>query len=114
MRRNVTSLFPNVRNAGSQSCLLGCHTHILMILLSDAIVPVNSKRELNVAENISNIEEGAPAIISIPAEGGNEQQPPQLAANGQVEDPSSTIPFIGFDNDNIHTSYAVTTFGAFA
>lgn len=81
---------------------------------SDAIVPVNSKRELNVAENISNIEEGAPAIISIPAEGGNEQQPPQLAANGQVEDPSSTIPFIGFDNDNIHTSYAVTTFGAFA
>ena len=81
---------------------------------SDAIVPINSKRELNVAENISNIEEGAPAIISIPAEGGGEQQPPQLAANGQVEDPSSTIPFIGFDNDNIHTSYAVTTFGAFA
>ena len=81
---------------------------------SDAIVPVNTKRELNVAENISNIEEGAPAIISIPAEGGGEQQPPQLAANGQVEDPSSTIPFIGFDNDNIHTSYAVTTFGAFA
>ena len=81
---------------------------------SDAIVPINNKRELNVAENISNIEEGAPSIISIPAEGGNEQQPPQLAANGQVEDPSSTIPFIGFDNDNIHTSYAVTTFGAFA
>ena len=81
---------------------------------SDAIVPVNTKRDLNVAENISNIEEGAPAIISIPAEGGGEQQPPQLAANGQVEDPSSTIPFIGFDNDNIHTSYAVTTFGAFA
>ena len=81
---------------------------------SDAIVPINNKRELNVAENISNIEEGAPSIISIPAEGGGEQQPPQLAANGQVEDPSSTIPFIGFDNDNIHTSYAVTTFGAFA
>jgi len=81
---------------------------------SDAIVPVNSKRELNVAESISNIEEGAPSIISIPAEGGGEQQPPQLAANGQVEDPSSKIPFIGFDNDNIHTSYAVTTFGAFA
>ena len=81
---------------------------------SDAIVPINNKRELNVAESISNIEEGAPSIISIPAEGGNEQQPPQLAANGQVEDPSSTIPFIGFDNDNIHTSYAVTTFGAFA
>ena len=81
---------------------------------SDAIFPINNKRELNVAENISNIEEDAPSIISIPAEGGNEQQPPQLAANGQVEDPSSTIPFIGFDNDNIHTSYAVTTFGAFA
>ena len=81
---------------------------------SDAIVPINNKRELNVAENISNIEEGAPSIISIPAEGGGEQQPPQLAANGQVEDPSSKIPFIGFDNDNIYTSYAVTTFGAFA
>ena len=81
---------------------------------SDNIVPINNNRQLNVAENISNIEEGAPSIISIPAEGGNEQQPPQLAANGQIEDPSSTIPFIGFDNDNIHTSYAVTTFGAFA
>ena len=78
------------------------------------LFPLILKRDLNVAENISNIDEGAPAIISIPAEGGGEQQPPQLGPSGQVEDPSSTIPFIGFDNDNIHTSYAVTTFGAFA
>ena len=34
--------------------------------------------------------------------------------SGQIEEPSSKIPFIGFDKNNIHTSYAVTTFGAFA
>ena len=79
---------------------------------SDSIVPINNKKELNVAETISNIEEGQPTIVNIPADGANQQT--QLAANGQVEDPSSSIPFIGFDNDNIHTSYAVTTFGAFA
>ena len=80
---------------------------------SDAIVPINNKRELNVAETISNIEEGQPTIVNIPAGDGANQQT-QLASNGQVEDPASSIPFIGFDNDNIHTSYAVTTFGAFA
>tara|TARA_S200000501_G_scaffold83137_1_gene75270 strand:+ start:1943 stop:3532 length:1590 start_codon:yes stop_codon:yes gene_type:complete len=80
---------------------------------SDSITPVNSKKELNVAENISNVEEGQPSVVNIPIVGGDSGGG-GAAPSGQVEEPSSKIPFIAFDNNNIHTSFAVSTFGAFA
>ena len=82
---------------------------------SDSITPVNSKKELNVAENISNVEEGQPSVVNIPIVGGDSGGGGGGgASSGQVEEPSSKIPFIAFDNNNIHTSFAVSTFGAFA
>ena len=81
---------------------------------ADNIVPVNNKKEMNVADNISNLEEGSPIIITIPSQESEATQPTQIASTGQVDNAASDIPFIGFDNDNIHTTYAVTTFGAFA
>ena len=81
---------------------------------SDSITPVNTKRELNVAENISNVDEGQPSVVNIPIVGGDGGSGGSIAPSGQVEEPASTIPFIAFDNNNIHTSFAVSTFGAFA
>jgi len=81
---------------------------------SESITPVNVKRDLNVAENISNIDEGKPTIVNIPSMGGDGGGGGASVPSGQIEEPSSKIPFIGFDKNNIHTSYAVTTFGAFA
>ena len=83
---------------------------------SESITPVNVKRDQNVAENISNMDEGQPTVINIPSSGsgGGGGGGGASGPSGQVEDGSGKIPFIGFDNDNIHTSYAVSTFGAFA
>ena len=84
--------------------------------VSESITPVNAKRENNLVETISNFEEGGTTIVNIPTDDSGQTQETQLAsAGGGVEEKSSvSIPFIGFDNDNIHTQYAVTTFGAFA
>ena len=81
---------------------------------SESIIPVNSNRDLNVAENISNIDEGKPTIVNIPSIGGDGGGGGASVPSGQIEEPTGKIPFIGFDKNNIHTSYAVTTFGAFA
>ena len=81
---------------------------------ADNIVPVNNKKEMNVADNISNFEEGETTIVNIPTDDSAQTQPTQLASAGGVEKPTSSIPFIGFNKDNIHTQYAVTTYGAFA
>ena len=82
--------------------------------VADNIVPVNNKKEMNVADNISNLEEGGTTIVNIPTDDSAQTQPTQLASAGGVEKPTSSIPFIGFNKDNIHTQYAVTTYGAFA
>ena len=81
---------------------------------ADNIVPVNNKKEMSVAENISNFEEGGTTIVNIPTDDSAQTESTQLASAGGVEKPTSSIPFIGFNNDNIHTQYAVTTYGAFA
>ena len=75
---------------------------------------MNNKKEMNVAENISNFEEGGTTIVNIPTDDSAQTQPTQLASAGGVEKPTSSIPFIGFNKDNFHTQYAVTTYGAFA
>ena len=81
---------------------------------ADNIVPVNNKKEMNVVDNISNFEEGGTTIVNIPTDDSAQTESTQLASAGGVEKPTSSIPFIGFNNDNIHTQYAVTTYGAFA
>ncbi len=79
--------------------------------ISNSITPVNKMTSNNVAENISNMEEGAPEIISFPApnttnQGGGDGGAPSSST------PTNDIPFIGFDNNNIHTLFATSRYGA--
>ena len=67
---------------------------------------------LSFAENISNLDEGEPQIINFPMM----SQPNQGGdvgggANGSKE-PTNSIPTIGFDNNNPHTMFATSTYGA--
>lgn len=76
------------------------------------IIPVNKMTMNNVAENISNLDEGEPQIINFPMM----SQPNQGGdvgggANGSKE-PTNSIPTIGFDNNNPHTMFATSTYGA--
>ena len=64
----------------------------------------------NVAENISNLEEGAPEIISFPVP--NEMNQGSDGGAPSSSSPTNDIPFIGFDNNNIHTLFATSRYGA--
>ena len=77
-----------------------------------ASITPRSKNNSEIAQNISSMEEGAPQVITFPIQGGGAG----AGAGGVTppDDSTNKLPLIGFDNDNIHTSYAVTTFGAFA
>ena len=78
--------------------------------ISSAITPVNKMTLNNVAENISNMEEGAPEIISFPVP--NEMNQGSDGGAQSSSSPTNDIPFIGFDNNNIHTLYASSMYGA--
>ena len=80
-----------------------------------ASITPRSKNNSEIAQNISSMEEGAPQVITFPIQGGGAGA--GAGGGGGVtspDDSTNKLPLIGFDNDNIHTSYAVTTFGAFA
>ena len=80
-----------------------------------ASITPRSKNNSEIAQNISSMEEGAPQVITFPIQGGGAGT--GAGGGGGVtspDDSTNKLPLIGFDNDNIHTSYAVTTFGAFA
>ena len=78
--------------------------------ISNAITPVNKMTLNNVAENISNMEEGAPEIISFPVP--NEMNQGGDGGAPSSSSPTNDIPFIGFDNNNIHTLFATSRYGA--
>ena len=78
--------------------------------ISNAITPVNKMTLNNVAENISNMEEGAPEIISFPVP--NEMNQGGDGGAPSSSSPTNDLPFIGFDNNNIHTLFATSRYGA--
>ena len=76
-----------------------------------SITPVNKMAVNNVAENISNIDEGEPEIINFPMMNQPNQSGGTGGASGSSE-PTNTVPTIGFDNNNPHTMFATSTYGA--
>ena len=76
-----------------------------------SITPVNKMAVNNVAENISNIDEGEPEIINFPMMNQPTQSGGTGGASGSSE-PTNTVPTIGFDNNNPHTMFATSTYGA--
>ena len=80
-------------------------------MVDKSITPVNKIAVNNVAENISNIDEGEPEIINFPMMNQPTQSGGTGGASGSSE-PTNTVPTIGFDNNNPHTMFATSTYGA--
>ena len=80
-------------------------------MVDKSITPVNKMAVNNVAENISNIDEGEPEIINFPMMNQPTQSGGTGGASGSSE-PTNTVPTIGFDNNNPHTMFATSTYGA--
>ena len=80
---------------------------------SDTITPINKNVVNKIDEKISNLEEGAAEIINFPVasmnQGGGDNN---ASPTGGDSTPTNSIPPIGFDNNNIHTMYATSQFGA--
>ena len=80
---------------------------------SDSITPINKNVVNKIDEKISNLEEGAAEIINFPVasmnQGGGDNN---ASPTGGDSTPTNSIPPIGFDNNNIHTMYATSQFGA--
>ena len=76
-----------------------------------SITPRYPKNDSEVAKIISTMEEGAPQVITFPIQGGGGE----VTGGGGVtppDDDTNRLPQIGFDNNNIHTMYATSTYGA--
>ena len=76
-----------------------------------ASITPRSKNNSEIAQTISTMEEGAPQVITFPIQGGGDE----VTGGGGVtppDDNTNSLPQIGFDNNNIHTMYATSTYGA--
>ena len=80
---------------------------------SNSITPVNKNSVNRIDEKISNLEEGAAEIINFPVASMNQNGGGETASpTGGKSTPTNVLPPIGFDNNNIHTMYATSQFGA--
>ena len=80
--------------------------------LAASITPVNKKSLEKVDEKIALLEEGAPTIVNIPMAGMGGQSGQGEQSAPTPDDRTNKLPNIGFDNSNIHTMYATSTYGA--
>ena len=80
---------------------------------SNSITPINKNAVNKVDEKISNLEEGSAEIINFPIASTNQGANGNTASpTGGDSTPTNVLPPIGFDNNNIHTMYATSQFGA--
>ena len=80
--------------------------------LAESITPVNKKSLEKVDEKIASLDEGAPTIVNIPIAGMGGQSGQGEQSAPTPDDSTNKLPNIGFDNNNIHTMYATSTYGA--
>ena len=80
-------------------------------MVDKSITPVNKMSLNNVAEKVSSLEEGAPEILSFPIAGGGGGGS-DAASDGSGGEATNNVPNIGFNDDNIHTLYAASQYGA--
>ena len=78
-------------------------------MVDKSITPVN-KMDANVAEKVSSLDEGAPEIVTFPmaGQGGGAD----ATSDGSGGEPADNVPNIGFNDNNIHTLYASSIYGA--
>ena len=79
-------------------------------MVDKSITPVNKMDANNVAEKVSSLDEGAPEIVTIPmaGKGGGAD----ATSDGSAGEPADNVPNIGFNDNNIHTLYASSIYGA--
>ena len=78
-----------------------------------ASITPRSKNNTEIAQSISNMEEGAPQVVTFPLQGGEGGGAGGGGGGSAAPDDSTNrLPKIGFDNSNIHTMYATSTYGA--
>ena len=79
-------------------------------MVDKSITPINKTEANSVAEKVSSLEEGAPDVISFPVAGGGGGA--DTASDGSGGEATNNVPNIGFNEDNIHTLYAASQYGA--
>ena len=77
-----------------------------------ASITPRSKNNSDIAKSISNMEEGAPQVVTFPLQGGEGGSGGGGGGSAAPDDSANRLPKIGFDNSNIHTMYATSTYGA--
>ncbi len=77
-----------------------------------ASITPRSKNNSDIAQSISNMEEGAPQVVTFPLQGGEGGSAGGGGGTAAPDESANRLPKIGFDNSNIHTMYATSTYGA--
>ena len=79
-------------------------------MVDKSITPVNKMEANDVAEKVSSLDEGAPEIVTFPmaGQGGGAD----ATSDGSGGEPADNVPNIGFNDNNIHTLYASSMYGA--
>ena len=79
-------------------------------MVDKSITPVNKMDANNVAEKVSSLDEGVPEIVTFPmaGQGGGAD----ATSDGSGGEPADNVPNIGFNDNNIHTLYASSIYGA--
>ena len=76
-----------------------------------ASITPRSKNNSDIAQSISNMEEGAPQVVTFPLQGGEGGSAGGGGGTAAPDESANRLPKIGFDNSNIHTMYATSTYG---
>ena len=79
-------------------------------MVDKSITPVNKMEANDVAEKVSSLDEGAPEIVTFPmaGQGGGAD----ATSDGSGGEATNNVPNIGFNDNNIHTLYASSMYGA--
>ena len=79
-------------------------------MVDKSITPVNKMEANNIAEKVSSLDEGVPEIVTFPmaGQGGGAD----ATSDGSGGEPADNVPNIGFNDNNIHTLYASSMYGA--
>jgi len=81
-------------------------------MVDKGITPINKTEANSVVEKVSSLEEGAPDIINFPVAGGGGNGGADTTSDGSGGEGTNNVPNIGFNDDNIHTLYATSLYGA--
>ena len=81
-------------------------------MVDKSITPINKTEVNSVVEKVSSLDEGAPDIIIFPVSGEGGNGGADTTSDGSGGEGTNNVPNIGFNDDNIHTLYATSLYGA--